>query len=313
MHCADCPCTEVEDPVCGVDGLTYGNKCKATCENVKLKCEDACDRCPKENRCGQLNDKLPPSLADMGENMVDVKRSPRSDRDAEILAVRVGTSLVASQATYKRISADLKAIRRVYKYTSSAVLGDGATQALILTSGYYDPLWLDCVNKVYGGKVNDIGQIFTIVRFHRVYNSKLLVAAYTSEPTLIRSAEPDSVVGADSDIRLLNKRVGGTHRYVFSQGTGDCPAGCTDLEYYHFDVTSDGKVTRQLQDPSIPTTECESWCPNFKVDWTKKCSWKQCKGCSECHSNGPDGIWMGRLYCSRRKRCTRECLRFGGW
>ena len=141
------------------------------------------------NRCGQLNDKRPTSLVDMGENEADIKSSPRYDKDAEILAVRVGDKLVASQANYERISSDLDAIRREYTLESSAMLDDGATQRLMVASVNNNP-WLGCLNEIYGGRVTYVGQTFTTVSFDRIYNTKLLVAAYTREPNLIGSAEP---------------------------------------------------------------------------------------------------------------------------
>ena len=269
---------------------------------ISPKAEDS----PQLNRCGQINDKYPPSLDSMGEYIPDIISSPRSDRNAEILAVRISDKVVASASNYKRISADLKAIRRVYKFTSSAVLGDGAAQGLILKAGY-DPLWLGCVNEVYGGRVHQLQIVpLTTVHFSRIYNAKFLVAAYTRKPmygTSRGDVEAEYMVGTNSNIRLLNARVGGTHRYVFSQGTGDCTAGCTDWEYNSFEVTPDGKVTRREQDASSSTTatttkHCESWCPNTSGDWEKKCSWNQCKGCSECRSNGPGSNWIVKLYYS---------------
>ncbi len=37
-----CICTEEYNPVCGVDGQTYGNLCRAQCEQVKIECPGEC-------------------------------------------------------------------------------------------------------------------------------------------------------------------------------------------------------------------------------------------------------------------------------
>ena len=38
----NCECVEVYDPVCGCDGKTYTNACKASCEGVKSWTKGEC-------------------------------------------------------------------------------------------------------------------------------------------------------------------------------------------------------------------------------------------------------------------------------
>ena len=37
-----CMCIKMYEPVCGPDGMTYGNKCEAECEGVKDTTDGAC-------------------------------------------------------------------------------------------------------------------------------------------------------------------------------------------------------------------------------------------------------------------------------
>ncbi|KAJ8315504.1 hypothetical protein KUTeg_007654 [Tegillarca granosa] len=46
-----CPCTFIHDPVCGVNNRNYLNPCAASCESVKVACKK---RCPCDNSCENI-------------------------------------------------------------------------------------------------------------------------------------------------------------------------------------------------------------------------------------------------------------------
>ena len=51
---ADCDCAPVGSPVCGSDGGTYANACKAACADVEVKHDGPCTpkKCANDDSCG---------------------------------------------------------------------------------------------------------------------------------------------------------------------------------------------------------------------------------------------------------------------
>ena len=62
-----------------------------------------------------------------------IRKSPRDNKDAELLALRNGNQLVASDSEYQRITADLSVIRRDHEFTCNICAPpNGITSALVL-------------------------------------------------------------------------------------------------------------------------------------------------------------------------------------
>ena len=64
----NCVCPAISAPVCGIDDVTYDNKCHAKCNNVvEFKCEKECSECSKGEHnaiASEISIMLAPSLQD---------------------------------------------------------------------------------------------------------------------------------------------------------------------------------------------------------------------------------------------------------
>ena len=183
-----------------------------------------------------------------------MRLSPRDNVDAERIALRTTDALIAPEDRYQRVVADLAAIRAVASDpgatgtfhsfgTHSLILSVTPEIVAAITAGRYTAL--DCLHEWYGGRrVNVLKALdMVIVGFTPLYHPRRIAEAYVQHPDVL-GADPDTMSGGGDDITLCNESFGGTHRYLFHKGSGDCPAGCIDWAYRGYEVTEDGKVTR---------------------------------------------------------------------
>jgi len=180
--------------------------------------------------------------------------------------------LVAGDRRYRRIAADLAAIRASgHPLIAQSAFARFGTQTLFLTlsteardavaAGRYRG-W-DCLNEWYGTishRGYDAVRAVT-VHFSRLYHPRLIEQAYLAHPDVHR-AEASAGLGDGDDIELHGEDLDGTLRYVFRGGGGDCASGCVNVHAQAFDVTPSGAVTDLgvRGGPTPPNrAECAVW------------------------------------------------------
>jgi hypothetical protein len=178
--------------------------------------------------------------------------TPRDDDDAEILALRTTDDrIVAPEAVYQRVERDLRAIRQGYPdvdlitpfpraaASSFSMSFDDDTLADVVAGTYTG--W-DCPNELYGFIGSDPPSLSGTVRvrFEGRFEPSLLVSEYENLPGV--TAAWESVGGGDGNDISLDVE-GESYHWLFSIGSGDCPAGCINREYWGFTTNAAGDIT----------------------------------------------------------------------
>lgn len=188
--------------------------------------------------------------------------TPRADADAEIVATLAAGTLTAPDALYARVVDDLGAIRAhdpsletVHArwpfgtgiYVSFDEAGTAEYQA-----GTYDD-W-DCVNARHEGVPRESGLEDTAyIDFgDDRLNQSRLTSVYTDLAHVI-VVEADLAIGDGSTICLQPGET--DNRYLFAEGGGDCPAGCTEWRYWVYRVDASGAVSLEDEPAELP----EEW------------------------------------------------------
>jgi hypothetical protein len=184
-----------------------------------------------------------------------VAATPRADDDAELLALSLGTTILADDATYDRLARDLAAMRAGNAalgtihvrapYDQSFVLEVDRATALSMQAKTYHA-W-DCENAFWG--VTKIGDVVVSpagldsrvsLRFKGVYAIDRLACVYGDLPGVLR-IPADILVGDGPTIFVWTE--GDLLHYAFDDAGGDCPAGCTTHHVWHYSATADGSIT----------------------------------------------------------------------
>ena len=184
--------------------------------------------------------------------------SPREDRDAERLALKLSDQLVARQSDYERVHRDLKLIRSKFpRMKRIKTLGrfGASSMTLHMKTEHLDQITaktyrgLRCLNASFGGRFgyrfhsdHKVG-----VKFSAIYHPLRLAELYQLHPDVISADARKSLYGGGDDIKLIPDHVNGTYRYEFTHAWGDCFSGCLYYQVWGYDVTKEGQVSRLIQ------------------------------------------------------------------
>ncbi|MBC8138339.1 MAG: hypothetical protein H8F28_20875 [Fibrella sp.] len=92
------------------------------------------------------------------------------------------------------------------------------------------------------------------LRFGQSLNMVKLAERLKAASLNVVVADPNYTAGDGNNIKRMSGSGGGSHRYVFSRGSGDCPAGCINRYAYEFAMSQDGKTATLIkeEDQSVP-------------------------------------------------------------
>jgi hypothetical protein len=178
-----------------------------------------------------------------------ISDSPRTDIEAETMALILSGELTAPQELYEGIRSELSEIRAKYGDVMTAnkrPLGDirfwlhWEVSQLILE--FEEPYLTQVREGRYTGwndlnAALDLAQIdalvtrFFLLRFHGVLNTCRLIPLYRDLPG-VTGATRNSLSGDSATI--FPRETGSGRTYVFREAWGDCPAGCINQEYFYF-------------------------------------------------------------------------------
>jgi hypothetical protein len=158
----------------------------------------------------------------------DIAARPDYDLRTVVVAVRAGTSW---ESNWNR---------------GNATTGEAALDGLL---NEFAPEAI----QLLGSPVETMPAYYTL-RFGQSLNMVKLAERLNAASPNIIAADPNYIAGDGNNITTANGAGDGRRRYVFSRGSGDCPAGCINRYSYEFAVAP-GAATATLIKESDGQTE----------------------------------------------------------
>jgi len=218
---------------------------------------------------GQVQDSFPSAMDSQLGSLVDgedcpvmgtpsqIASTPRSYAGLELVALNLdGEPLVASQATYDRVVADVTAVgvtSNLAALTPPPGSMGGKTVILTVDANTYASMqqgaytaW-DCLNNYYGMR-SIVYQTFTngntaAVNLKGMYNVDLIASLYETLPGVTTAPVSGKTTrDYDSVAYICAARGDGVIQYGFMFGEGDCESGCIGLEYDCYESATAGVV-----------------------------------------------------------------------
>jgi hypothetical protein len=161
--------------------------------------------------------------------------------EANYLALETSGALVAPVGLTDRIKADLSLIRATFPEVANIYVrpswAPGSVVVKLTAESYQAHLAgsygeLDPLLKVFGGSVADTFHTmpYLLISHDPKYHSERLSEVIATVKGVV-GASADILLGDGNDIEVSGSR------YTFTQGWGDCPAGCIHKERRTFVVT----------------------------------------------------------------------------
>jgi hypothetical protein len=180
---------------------------------------------------------------------LDIELTAEDNEEAELIALCLSGELVSPYSLSNQVLMDLANIRSAYgdkfepiqriRFGPPWVPGcllvgfDSSTAEMVANGEYHAWDWLNIKYQVTEIDTMDIRNNWIVLYFKDKLHPQRLSELYTVLPG-ITYAEPNGFYGDFSNV--YPRQIMGGISYLFREGWGDCPCGCTNNRYWYFVV-----------------------------------------------------------------------------
>lgn len=199
-----------------------------------------------------------------------IEDTPRADYEAEAAALLLSGELIATEALYQEMLRDLARMATAFEQETGTAapefvppwvpgeltVGISQEAADQLRAGTYTDL--DDLNDLYHLAEADTSLLrigVMVLKFEGRLHPERLISIYDRVPS-VRWSEPNGLWVFSSDLYVRPLDTG--MAFLFWRGSGDCPSGCTNNQYWYLRLQDDIEYVgtyRFGQEPEPPWWE----------------------------------------------------------